>query len=197
MVVFLLLREVGKGMNTKQLRLVALVVVMACILVICIVAAVAGSLSNGATTQSVIPTATVATPILPSPTPTPVIPTPTPTPVIPTPTPTSDIVPVPTSVVTGVTPDGSGLYYGDNSSSEETHTFYIVAPWVIVWKCSDTTGSMMFSVDTDQGNIIKLYGPYSRATSPQKIDVGYSGLLRIGAVPLDMDGSYFYGAAED
>ena len=121
--------------------------------------------------------------------------TPSPTPTQPTPTPIPTRQPVPTSVVQGVTPDNSGIYYGDSSSSEETRTFYITAPWFILWKCGDTTGSVFFSVDNNQGDVIQIYGAYPCSTTIQKITINYSGLLRIGSIPFDMDGPYYYGAA--
>jgi hypothetical protein len=80
--------------------------------------------------------------------------------------------------------------------AEETKTFYAYDPWAILWKCSDSTGSIMFSVDDDQGNVIELYGPYSCTTKTQRINIHHSGFMRIGTIPLNMDGAYYYGEAE-
>jgi hypothetical protein len=106
-------------------------------------------------------------------------------------------IPVPTQVITNITPDASGLYHGDTSSNEETQTFLEITPWIIAWKCSDTVGSMMFTIDSNEGIVLETDGPYQCTTSAQKIVINTTGLLRIGAVPLDMDGWFVFGTAFD
>lgn len=106
-------------------------------------------------------------------------------------------VPVPSQVITDITPNTSGIYYGDTSSSEETQTFLEITPWIIAWKCSDTVGSMLFTIDDNKGTVLETYGPYQCTTEAQKIVIKTTGLMRIGVVPLDMDSWFVFGTAFD
>ncbi|MGB8343478.1 MAG: hypothetical protein WCD86_01275 [Ktedonobacteraceae bacterium] len=174
-------------MNTKKLKILFIVSVIIIALAICIVAVVAGSIPSHPTSPVVTVARTASNQVNRAGNPTFV----TPTSKILTSTPS--LQPVPTHVDYGVTPDASGIYYGDYTSSEETQTFLEITPWVIVWKCSDSVGSMMFTLDDNHGSVMKIYGPYHCTTQAQSIVIHQVGLFRVGAIPLDMDGAYFYG----
>ncbi len=92
--------------------------------------------------------------------------------------------------------NSSGFYEGDSQNVEVTNTLYMTNPWVIEWKCIDTNGAMMFTVNDTQDNVIEMYGSYQCVTDVQTITIHHSGALRIGAIPLDGVTSFYFGGAE-